>query len=293
MGSPLRLTMPGDPPAVERSWTLVQAEFAACEDELSRFRSRSALTRANVRAGDGRWHRATPRLLQLAVLAWRAERLTQGVFDARVIQELEQLGEHGGTELRHAADRASRWLEADSRRRLLRLATPIDSGGIGKGLALRRSQTALRRRGALGTGGLLEAGGDVVTWGEPAAGAGWRIGVEDPDGSTIPVAVIEVADAAVATSSDRLRRWTAPDGTEVHHLIDPRTHRPAATGVRSVTVAMSDPAWAEVWSKALLLAGADAIGPESERRRLAAWWVRDDGRLRMNAQAAAMTIWAR
>ena len=293
MGSALRLTTAGPADAVARAWALVQAEFAACEDELSRFRSSSALTRANIRAGDGRWHGAPPRLLQMAVLAWRAERLTNGRFDARVIEELEELGERGGTHLRHAADRGSRWLEADSRHGLLRLATPIDSGGLGKGLALRRARTALRRVGALGAGGLLEAGGDVVTWGQPAAGAGWRIGLEDPSGSTIPVAVIEVAEAAVATSSDRLRRWTAPDGTEVHHLIDPRTRRPAATSLRSVTVVMSDPVWAEVWSKGLFLVGVEGIGFESDRRRLAAWWIGDDGSLRMNARAATMTIWSR
>jgi thiamine biosynthesis lipoprotein len=293
MGSPLRLTMPAAPAAVDGAWACVQAEFAACEDELSRFRASSALTSANRRAGDGTWHPAPRRLLQLAALAWRAQRLTHGAFDARVIEELEALCESGGTELGYAADRSGRWLEADPRHGMLRLATPIDSGGVGKGLALRRSSAVLRRRGARGDGGLLEAGGDVVTWGAPAPGAAWRIGVEDPGGSSIPIAVIEVREAAVATSSIRLRHWTGPDGTPVHHLIDPRTRRPATGGLQSVTVATSDPVWAEVWSKALFIAGAEAIGAESERRRLAVWWVDESGRCSWNHRAEAMTIWSR
>jgi thiamine biosynthesis lipoprotein len=293
MGSPLRLTMPGEHASAEGAWARVRAEFAVCEEELSRFRSSSALTMANVRAGDGAWLPASRRLTAMAALAWRAQRVTGGLFDARVIEELEELGEHGGTQLGYASGRNGGWLDADPRRARLRLSTPIDSGGIGKGLALRRSLTALRRARALGDGGLLEAGGDIITWGGPSAGAGWRIGVEDPSGSAIPVAVIETRDAAVATSSVRLRSWVAPDGTPVHHLIDPRTRRPASAGLQSVTVAASDPVWAEVWSKALFIGGADAIGAESERRRLAAWWVDDSGRLHRNVRADAMTIWAR
>lgn len=293
MGSPLRLTMPEPPPAVDHAWELVQAEFAACEAELSRFRASSALSNANIHAGDGQWREAPRRLMQMTVLARRAQRLTRGTFDARVIQELEELGEHAGIQLRHAPGRAGDWLDADSRRGRLRLATPIDSGGIGKGLALRRSRTTLGRAQALGRGGLLEAGGDVMAWGEPAPGAAWRIGVEDPNGSTTPVAVIEVRDAAIATSSVRLRSWIAPDGTPVHHLIDPRTRRPADSGLQSVTVAAADPVWAEVWSKALFIGGAEVIGADSERRRLAAWWVDDRGRLSTNQRATGMTIWTR
>lgn len=293
MASPLRLTMPGHADAVERAWALVRSEFAGCEAELSRFEGSSALTKANLHEADPEWHGAPRRLLQMATLARRAQRLTDGLFDARVIAQLELLGERAGFPLDHAPDRAGEWLDADPRGGRLRLRTPIDSGGIGKGLALRRSRTNLRRAGALGGGGLLEAGGDIVAWGEPGPGAGWRIGLEDPCGSTIPVAVIEVREAAVATSSVRVRSWRAPDGTPVHHLIDPRAGRPAATGLRSVTVATSDPVWAEVWSKALFIAGAGEIAAESDRRRVAAWWVTDRGELGMNHRAGATTIWAR
>lgn len=293
MGSPLRLTVAGGRDAAERAWAAVLAEFAICEEELSRFRPSSALTRANLAAGDGVRLPVPPRLGQMAVLARRAQRLTHGRFDARVIEELEELGERGGTELRYAADRRGEWLEADPRRSLLGLTTPIDSGGVGKGLALRRSHRVLGRRDALARGGLLEAGGDLVVWGVPAPGATWRIGLEDVGGGPLPMAVVEIRDGALATSSNRLRRWTAPDGTWVHHLIDPRTRRPADTGLASVTVATSDPVWAEVWSKALFLAGVEAIGPESVRRRLATWWTDEAGRLRMNERADTMTVWAR
>ena len=100
--------------------------------------------------------------------------------------------------------------------------------------------------------------------------------------ATDPLAVVALRDGAIATSSIRRQRWTT-DGGERHHLVDPRTGEPADGGLLAVTVAAADPAWAEVWSKALFVAGRAAIPGEARAHGLAAWWVeqgrpyRDDG----------------
>ena len=60
-----------------------------------------------------------------------------------------------------------------------------------------------------------------------------------------------------------------------------------------MTVAGSDPAWAEVWSKALFLEGRRAIGDVARGRGLAAWWVATGGELRMTPAARVMTDWTR
>ncbi|MBI3748130.1 MAG: hypothetical protein HY262_04710 [Chloroflexi bacterium] len=62
-------------------------------------------------------------------------------------------------------------------------------------------------------------------------------------------------------------------------------------GLRSVTVAGDDPAWAEVWSKTLFLAGRGAIADLACRRALAAWWCDEDGNLEMTAAARVRTVW--
>jgi thiamine biosynthesis lipoprotein len=79
----------------------------------------------------------------------------------------------------------------------------------------------------------------------------------------------------------------------VHHLLDPRTGEPGGDGLRAVTVAAGDPAWAEVWSKALFLDGPGRIGDEARKLGLAAWWVEADGTLRMTPGARLRTIWSR
>jgi thiamine biosynthesis lipoprotein len=58
-----------------------------------------------------------------------------------------------------------------------------------------------------------------------------------------------------------------------------------------VTVAGPDPAWAEVWSKSLFLAGVEGIGPLARSRGLASWWIRADGELEMTPAARLRTTW--
>ncbi len=184
-------------------------------------------------------------------------------------------------------------LERRARERTVRVSEPVDSGGLGKGLGLRWAARAARTSLSSSEGLLLEAGGDIVAFGPQPDGGPWRIGIEDPFGSGEPMAVMELHAVPWPTSSTAVRRWTAPDGRSVHHLIDPRTGEPGGRGLVAVTVALADPAWAEVWSKALFLAGPSRIGPEARSRGLATWWVREDETLEMTPAARAMTIWER
>jgi thiamine biosynthesis lipoprotein len=65
---------------------------------------------------------------------------------------------------------------------------------------------------------------------------------------------LAICDGAVATSSRLRRRWITASG-EAHHLIDPRTGRPADTDVVAVTVVAAEGWWAEALTKTLFLTG--------------------------------------
>ncbi len=313
MGSPLRLTVvdaasggrPPDERLAERAWRLVSDEFEAAEQAMSRFRDSSDATAVNRAAGTGRAIRADQRLVRALVASDRAGRVTGGLFDARVLADLERLGYHG-TDLGLSAGRSTdgrpvRWLRTDPRASLVALDAPVDLGGIGKGLALRWAWAALRRGGVLGDedsgavpslrGALLEAGGDIVAAGPSPDPGPWLVAIDDPAGGGEPMAIVAVERGAVTTSSVQVHHWSTADGRPVHHLVDPRTGEPGGAGLLAVTVAGVDPAWSEVWSKTLFLHGAARIAGEARRRGLAAWWVRDDGRLEMTAAARARTVW--
>lgn len=274
-----------------RAWGAVVHEFEASEEAMSRFRESSELTALNRAALEGRSMTVGRRLAAAAQAADRAHRLTDGRFDPRVIGQLERWGYAGAPLGGQAAPMSQgdsgRIVERVDRERV-RLPHPIDLGGIGKGLALRWAANRVRAAGIARF--LLDAGGDIVAGGPGPDRGRWLIGVEDPAGGSQPLAVVALTNGAIATSSIRRLRWAA-DGQTRHHLVDPSTGEPADAGLSAVTVAASDPAWAEVWSKALFLAGRDRIGAEARARGLAAWWVAEDGALEMTPAARARTVW--
>lgn len=303
MGSPIRLTVVDDgahpPGSTEAAWTTVLTSLEASEQAMSRFRPTSDLTGLNRLAGTGRASAPTPRLRRALAAADRARRITDGRFDPRVLADLDRLGYRGADIGRPAgsirvgsvgpgADAAATYVVVRTGRDRISLPRPVDLGGIGKGLGLRWAADDLCRLGWANV--LLEAGGDLVGLGIGPDGKPWRVGLEDPLDPTDHLAVIDVVDSAVATSSVRVHRWVT-GGRSVHHLLDPRTGEPAHTGLLSVTVAGPDPAWAEVWSKVLFIGGRASIAAEARARGLAAWWVADDGSLEMTADARRRTAW--
>jgi thiamine biosynthesis lipoprotein len=309
LGSALRLSVhlprtsspvqrAGDQAATAAAWAEVRAEFDAVDAALSRFRDDSEVTMLNRLAGSDRVVEVSWRTRRALATIDRAGRVTDGRFDASVLGALERIGEHGASLDPTGDARAATapTIDPEERRSLVHVPqVPVDMGGIGKGLALRWACERALRFLPPGAGLQVEAGGDVVAGGIPPE-EGWRIGVEDPAAAipdaAPPLVVVELRSGAVATSSVRVRRWVAQDGRVVHHLVDPRTGEPARTGLIAVTVAAADPAWAEVWSKALFLAGRTGIAAEARSRDLAAWWITDDGRLGLTPAARVRTAWA-
>jgi thiamine biosynthesis lipoprotein len=163
----------------------------------------------------------------------------------------------------------------------------VDLGGIGKGVAVRWASWALA---GAGSATLVEAGGDLQAGGPGPDGDGWLVGVEDPRGGAGPVAVLRLADQGCATSSVRLRSWSV-DGRPVHHLVDPRTGEPADGGLLSVTVVGDDVARAEVWSKALFLAGRGQVRRLADARGIAALLVDTDGVVGLSRAMRPLVTW--
>jgi thiamine biosynthesis lipoprotein len=317
MGSRLRLHVVGEPGGrptdVQRAWERVSEDVETSESALSRFRHDSDLVALNRHAGTGVAVSVSRRLCQALSAAERARRATEGLFDVRVLGDLERLGYGPGSDETAAGTSGGGWsiapvdgLGGDTRRQAgwlkrdpvagtVSLAEPVDLGGIGKGLALRWAARLLTdRAGRLPPtwrAAILEAGGDLVLLGRPPAGERWPIGIEDPFDASRPAAVLGVPSGAVCTSATTVNTWRMPDGREVHHLIDPRTGEPGGDGIVSVTVAWADPAWAEVWSKALFLAGPREIGPLARRHGLAAWWIDRERTLSMTPAGREATLW--
>ena len=94
----------------------------------------------------------------------------------------------------------------------------------------------------------INAGGDIVARGRPAPHRRWRFGIAHPHVGDALCAVVELGDAAMATSG------TAERGA---HVTDPHTGR-AALDLASVTVIGADLGTVDAYATAALAMGFDA-----------------------------------
>ena len=153
--------------------------------------------------------------------------------------------------------------------------TNIDPGGIGKGLAGDIVAELLIDAGALGA--LIDVSGDIVVRGAAPYDDGWRLGVgDDAD------VMIRLHAGGVATSGTERRSWIDRAGRVVHHVLDPTSGEPVDGDVREVTVIAGTGAWAEAWTKAVIVRGMSSTAPILERLGLARRVRRADGSVEHN-----------
>jgi FAD:protein FMN transferase len=143
----------------------------------------------------------------------------------------------------------------------------IDPSGLVKGWAVDEAAEILERGGARNYA--INAGGDILTRGEPEPGRRWRVGIQHPQNREALAAVLEVSDLAVATSGTYQRG---------EHVIDARTGSPPA-GVLSLTVAGPSLAFADAYATAAFAMGVDGIGWIAGMANYAGCAITADGRI--------------
>lgn len=111
---------------------------------------------------------------------------------------------------------------------------------------------------------IVSLGGNVEIYSKKPDGKPWKVAIENPDKDenpdVKPAAYLEINDArdgkAIVTSGDYERFFKA-DGVRYHHIIDPKTGKPANNGIRSVTIVSDDGTMADALSTALFVMGKD------------------------------------
>ncbi len=238
-------------------------QFPACFNEIqrierafSRFLDDSELSRLN--SNIGAWQDASPEMVLLVAKALQLYKDTGGLFDITVKETLDSLGydkEYSFTRkpllkrgLLHAIRKSVEGNVAlDTKTGRILLNKQIDFGGFGKGYALDSVAKLLESRGV--THYYVNAGGDIIARrgeGQPE----WIILLEHPDDTSRVIGKIPLDGSAIAASAPNRRKW----GDGLHHLIDPRTGKPA-TGVKSTFVIARQGVDADAYATALFAAG--------------------------------------
>ncbi|ROH95740.1 FAD:protein FMN transferase [Chryseobacterium daecheongense] len=130
----------------------------------------------------------------------------------------------------------------------------IGFGGIGKGYAAEMAKRVLVRRGVIS--GVVNASGDLTTWGTQANGKPWTIGIADPDNAKQPFSYMNITDMAVATSGN-YEKFVTIEGKKYSHTINPKTGMPVS-GIKSVTVICPNAEIADAMATPITIMGIQA-----------------------------------
>ena len=108
----------------------------------------------------------------------------------------------------------------------------IGFGAIGKGYAADKAKLLLMRKGV--KAGIINASGDMTTWGIQPDGKDWKVAITNPFDKQKAFAVLPIKQGSVVTSGN-YEKFVVFNGKRYTHIIDPRTGYPAS-GILSVTV---------------------------------------------------------
>ncbi len=274
--------------------------FALWEQRLSRFRPDSELSQINQSAGQ--CVRISSVMQDVLRSAIRASRISDGMVTPTVLEALEAAGyDRSFDELRdqemEKVSRGHTWateltmlpeFELNLHAQTVRMASRIrlDLGGIAKGWAADRAAHHLRRLGPA----LVNAGGDIAVTAPMADGEPWPIGVIDPFDPEKDTDILLVYQGGVATSGKDYRHWMK-DKLWQHHIIDPRSGKPAHTDVLTATVVAPSAQAAEVAAKVVLIAGSSqGIEWLNQRPEYAGLVILDDGE-KIQSHRWMDTVW--
>jgi thiamine biosynthesis lipoprotein len=108
----------------------------------------------------------------------------------------------------------------------------IGFGAIGKGYAADKTKMLLIEKGV--KAGIINASGDMNTWGKQSNGDDWKVAITNPLNNKNAFGLMPIKNGAVVTSGN-YEKYVTFKGKRYAHIIDPRTGMPT-NGIISVTV---------------------------------------------------------
>jgi thiamine biosynthesis lipoprotein len=264
MGTTYRVTLAAENPGVARGEVHreVEAVLARIDRAASTWRDDSDASRFN-RAAAGEWVTVSADLVKVVETAREIHTQSEGAFDITVAPLMRLWGEGGGEPsdaaiaeacgcvgMRLVETRSATAAEGPALRKT-RGGVEIDVSGIAPGYAVDCIGERLLELGSAAH--LVELGGEVRAWGQPATGRPWRVWLRAAEAGHGKSRGIDLGDG-VALATATCRPGRSP--------IDPRRGRPvgSSTPGRSATVRSATCAVADARAVAAIVLGLQPDG---------------------------------
>lgn len=129
----------------------------------------------------------------------------------------------------------------------------IGLGAIGKGYAADKAKELLVSKDV--KGGIINASGDLTTWGTKVTGEKWLVGIANPLSKDKVFSWLPVLESSVATSGN-YEKFITYKGKKYSHIIDPRTGYPT-NGINSVSIFAKHAELCDALATAVFIMGRD------------------------------------
>lgn len=270
----------------------IQAEVDRVVAQMSTYEVDSDLSRFN-RAAAGTWQVLPPEFFEVLSHALALAKDTGGAYDPTVGPLVDLWGFGPGPHRHRVPDDADiaaararvGWerIELDPVRRRARQpgGVHVDLSSVAKGFGTDQVARFLDRSGVASY--LVDISGELRAHGRRPDGGDWQVGIEKPGAAVGAVVaadeverVVTLREQSIATSGD-YRHFFEDGGTFYSHHIDPRTGRPVAHRIASVTTIAADCMHADSTGTALMVLGPDAGMDYARRHDLAVLMIVHDG----------------
>lgn len=257
---------------------------AEIDDTMSAFKPESDISKLSANSGKRfqNIHRDTFQLIQKAV---EFSNLSDGAFDItiRPLAELWGINKKGDfipsdaelQETLRLVDYHDILLDTESLSAFLKNpGQSLDLGGIAKGFAADEIKRILVESGVQSA--VINLGGNVVTIGRRPDRQPWQVGIQNPMAPTGQyLGILSTVNETVVTSGSN-ERFFIKGGIRYHHILDPRTGKPAQSSLLSVTAVCECSADADALTTALFVLGPEKSMPLLNKIKAEAIFIKDD-----------------
>lgn len=218
---------------LEQASAIVRSVMLDVELAASRFREDSEVSK--LMSGEPR--EGSPVLIAIITVAIEAAEATNGILDPTLGRMMrawgynEEVPQQPVPQPSIVIDRPSNWKDITINNNVVSVpqGVLIDLGATAKAWA--SDQASQRIWQELHLPCVIGIGGDLAI----AGPADFRTIIEVAESPADPAVAVVVGPGGLATSSTVRRKWTVAN-TTAHHIMDPRTHAPAAGMWRTATV---------------------------------------------------------